>query len=223
MYFTRLVSLSLLAIAACLPLGALAQTDRDWFVFLETGRKTPEDKAAVTAMQRGHIANFEKLFAQGRLFAAGPLRDPKGIKRGIVVVRAATLEDLVQMFQPDDYVREGYMTLNAAPAIVHKALHTEGIDVKKMEEVRILQISRPAGTPDAASIERSRAFLRTLLAQGKVGAWYAPQSGPVADILFINSTDNAHIEQLFSAHPDIAGGTSTLAVWGQWLAHGVVR
>lgn len=223
MRIARLFTLGLLAIAACLPLGALAQAGSDWFIFLETGRKTPDDKAAVTAMQRGHIANFEKLFAQGRLFAAGPLRDPGGIKRGIVVVRAASRDDLVHMFQPDEYVREGYMTLNAEPAVVHKALHTEGIDVKKMDEVRILQISRPSGAPDAAGIARSRAFLHDLLAEGKVGAWYAPKGGPVADILFINSTDHAQIEQLFAAHPDIAGGASTLAIWGQWLAHGVVR
>lgn len=38
-----------------------------WFVFLEIGRPTPDDPPAVQAMQRGHIDNFKRLFAEGRL------------------------------------------------------------------------------------------------------------------------------------------------------------
>ena len=65
-----------------------------WFIFLETGKKTPDDKEAVAAMQRGHIDNFKRLFALKRLYAAGPLLDPSGFKRGIVTVRAASREEL---------------------------------------------------------------------------------------------------------------------------------
>lgn len=213
-----------LSLCAFLPAAGRADpVMKDWFIFLESGRQTPDDKAAVAAMQRGHIANFEKLFAEGKLFAAGPLRDPARTKRGIVVVRAATMDELVQMFQADDYVREGYMTLNANTAIVHKALNTTGIDVARIEEARIIQLSRPAAPQDAAALERSRAFLRGLVEGGKAGAWYSPETGPVADILFVNSTDNAQIEQAFASHPDLVAGTARLAIWSQWLARGVVR
>lgn len=189
---------------------------RDWFIFMEAGRKTPDDRAAVAAMQRGHIENFKRLFAEGRLFAAGPMRDPVGLKRGMVTVRATTRAELQGFFQPDDYVREGYMTLNAVPATAHKALNTEGIDASRVEEVRIVQVSRPAG--DGAAAAR-QAFLRGLLDGGRVGAWYTLHEGPVAEVLFARSTDSAALEAAFAGLP----GGGEVAVWRQWLSPGVVR
>ncbi|MBK6471932.1 MAG: hypothetical protein IPF94_14760 [Betaproteobacteria bacterium] len=209
--------------AACAALAALAgcatpppAVPRDWFIFLETGRKTPDDRAAVAAMQRGHIDNFKRLFAEGRLFAAGPMRDPAGRKRGIVTVRAASLAELQGYFQPDEYVREGYMTLNAVPATAQKALNTEGIDASRVEEVRIVQVLRPAG--DGAAAAR-QAFLRGLVGRGVVGAWYTLHEGPVAEVLFARSTDTAALQAAFTGLP----GGGEVQVWGQWLSPGVVR
>ena len=82
-----------------------ADTRPWWFVLLESGRKTPDDKAALQAMQMGHIQNFKRLHAEKKLFAAGPLRGPSGLKRGIVVVRAELPPVLAGCFQADDYVR----------------------------------------------------------------------------------------------------------------------
>jgi uncharacterized protein YciI len=191
-------------------------TPREWFIFLELGRKTPDDRAAVAAMQRGHIDNFKRLFAEGRLFAAGPMRDPAGMKRGIVTVRASDLDELRGYFQPDEYVREGYMTLNAVPATPHKGLNTVGIDATRVEEVRIVQITRPTG--DAAAAAR-QAFLRGLVERGVVGAWYTLHEGPVAEVLFARSTDTAALQAAFAGLP----GGGEVAVWGQWLSPGVVR
>lgn len=209
--------------AACAALAGLAgcaapppPAPRDWFIFLETGRKTPDDRAAVMAMQRGHIDNFKRLFAEGRLFAAGPLRDPAGIQRGIVVVRAASMDELRGHFQPDDYVREGYMTLNAVPATAHKALNTEGIDATRVEEVRIVKLMRPAG--DAAAAAR-QAFLRGLVDRGVVGAWYTLHEGPVAEVLFACGTDSAALQAAFTGLP----GGGAVTVWAQWLSPGVLR
>jgi len=209
--------------AACAALAALVGCatpppagPRHWFIFLESGRKTPDDRAAVAAMQRGHIDNFKRLFAEGRLFAAGPMRDPAGRKRGMVAVRASSLAELHGYFQPDAYVREGYMTLNAVPATPHQALNTEGIDATRVEEVRIVQITRPA--VDGAAAARP-AFLRGLLERGVVGAWYTLHEGPVAEVLFARSTDSAALQAAFAGLP---GGGEVL-VWGQWLSPGVVR
>jgi uncharacterized protein YciI len=209
--------------AACAALAVLSgcatpppAAPRDWFIFLESGRKTPDDRAAVMAMQRGHIDNFKRLFAEGRLFAAGPMRDPAGRKRGIVTVRAASMDELRGYFQPDEYVREGYLTLNAVPATAHKALNTEGIDATRVEEVRIVQVERPAS--DGAAAAR-QAFLRGLLERGVVGAWYTLHEGPVAEVLFARSTDTAEVQAAFSGLP----GGGEVAVWGQWLSPGVVR
>jgi uncharacterized protein YciI len=199
------------AAAAALALPALARAAADdlWFIFLEKGRPTPPDKEAVMAMQRGHIENFKRLFALGKLFSAGPLADPSGFKRGIVTVRAASRDELMGYFQPDDYVREGYMTVNAVPATAHKALNTEGIDASKVEEVRIVLVPRSAPAPAAA--------LKALVDAGTVGAWYTLKDGPVADVLFARSTDTAALEAALAPH------SSGALVWKQWLSPGVVR
>ena len=209
--------------ATALPLQATSPgPGPDWFVFLETGRPTPPDREAVVAMQRGHIENFRRLFAAGRLQAAGPMRDPGGIKRGFVAVRAHSLDELRGYFQPDDYVREGYLTLNAVPATAHRALNTEGIDASRVEEVRILHISRGDASEDAATSAARHARLQTLMARGVVGAWYTLAHGPVAEVMFARSKDSAALEAAFVGCPGLGRGGVALSVWGQWLSPGVV-
>lgn len=200
--------------AAALPVLALsgrarAAADDLWFIFLEKGKPTPPDKEAVMAMQRGHIENFKRLFALGRLSAAGPLADPTAFKRGIVTVRAASRDELMGYFEPDDYVREGYMTVNAVPATAYKALNTDGIDATRVEEVRIVLLPRAAPAPAAA--------LKALVDTGTVGAWYTLKDGPVAEVLFARSTDSAALEAALAPH------SSGAMVWRQWLSPGVVR
>ena len=46
------------------------------------------------------------------------------LKRGIVIVRVPTKEELITYFQKDEYVRDGYMTLNATLSVAHKPLAT---------------------------------------------------------------------------------------------------
>jgi uncharacterized protein YciI len=199
-----------------------------WFIFLETGRPTPDDPPAVQAMQRGHLENFKRLFAAGRLQAAGPLADPARIKRGIVVVRAASLDELDAYFQPDDYVREGYLRLNAQRATPRRPLHTEGIDASRIEEVRLLQISRPttaagAGAALASDADaRRRQLLQGLVDAGTLGAWYSLADGPVAEVLLARGTDSAALEAALAPYPGLADGSVSLVVWRQWISPGVV-
>ncbi len=205
---------------------ALAQDVVDsrptWFIFLETGKKTPDDKEAVAKMQKGHIDNFVRLHGEKKLFAAGPLADPSKLKRGIVVVKAHTREEYVSYFQPDDYVREGYMTLNAERATVHRALKSEGIDPSGIEEVRIVQITRPQTPLSAPQQKQDHAFLMALVDKGAVGAWYTLEGGSTAEILFCRSTDTAAVSALFAELPSVAAAKSTVLVWPQYIGKGVV-
>lgn len=218
------------AAPAALATPAPAADDRPWwFVFLETGRKTPDDKAAVQGMQKGHIDNFKRLHGEKKLFAAGPLRDPSGLKRGIVVVRAASRSLLDTYFEPDAYVREGYMTLNAAQATPHRGLVSEGIDPSGIEEVRIVLVARPADAPAAGGTTASRtaagqarhAQLQRLLDEGTLGAWYTLHSGPWAELLFARTNDTAAVQAALA--PFVAAGPPVdVQVWPQWLGKGVV-
>lgn len=201
----------LLASLMAVPLLPRAATPTQplWFIFLERGKPTPPDRDAVMAMQRGHIENFKRLFALGQLFAAGPMADPAGTKRGIVVVQAPTREQLAQHFQPDAYVREGYMTLNAVPAQARKPLNTEGIDASRVEEVRIAMLPRGGSAPPGV--------LAALVDKGVFGAWYTLEDGPIADVLFARTTDDAALQAALGPY------SAAPAIWRQWLSPGVVR
>jgi hypothetical protein len=151
------------------------------------------------------------------------MRDPAGLKRGIVVVKAASMDELLGYFQPDEYVREGYMSVNAQPVTINRALHHEGIDPNGIEEVRIALLGRSAPAGDAAVQAARRAHLQGLLDAGRIGAWYSPQQGPVGEILFARSTDSAALEAALAGYPGVADQSVSLAVWGQWLGKGVLR
>jgi uncharacterized protein YciI len=200
----------------------VVDTRPTWFIFLETGKKTPDDKEAVAKMQKGHLENFGRLHGEKKLFAAGPLADPSKLKRGIVVVKANTREEYVSYFQPDDYVREGYMTLNAERATVHRALKSEGIDPSGIEEVRIVQITRPPSPLAGPRQEEEHAFLKSLVDSGKAGAWYTLEGGTTAEILFCRSTDTAAVSALFADLPSAKASKSTVLVWPQYIGKGVV-
>lgn len=218
---------SLIATAAAMPalaaLPARAQTaiaaEQVWFIFLETGRPVPDDKAAVAAMQTGHLENFKRLFAEEKLFAAGPMRDPAKVKRGIVVVKAPNRQVLMSYFQPDEYVREGYMTVNAQPARVHQALHHTGIDPNGIEENRIVLFSR-AEEKDRDAVP---VFLKRALDEGVIGAWYSLEDGPVGEVVFSRGTDETALRKTMAEYPGLSDRRVTMKIWGQWLGKGVLR
>ncbi|MFO1512177.1 MAG: hypothetical protein U1F83_04560 [Verrucomicrobiota bacterium] len=222
----KYLALPILALTMAAAL-ALAQEVVDkrptWFIFLETGKKTPNDKEAVQKMQVGHIQNFKRLFGEKKLFAAGPLSDPSQKKRGIVIVKADSKEELLTYFQPDDYVREGYMTANAVRCVVHKPLNTEDIDPNGIEENRIVQISRPTEKPSPEQQQENNRFLKALVDKGDAGAWYTLENGDVAEILFCRTTNTMSLETLFAQTPAVKASKAKVQIWPQWLGKGVVN
>ncbi len=195
----------------------------DWFVFLESGRTaprgTPAEQAALAEMQRLHIENFKRLHGLKTLFAAGPLRDPAGTKRGIVWVKARSRDELPGLFAPDPYVSGGYMTLNAQPAHVHRALRSEGIDPNGVEEVRIVKISRGSAPPTAAA---RTALLQQGVDDGTFGAWFTLTEGPLAEVLFARTKDEAPLLAALAGYPGLGRDGVELRIWAQWIGRGVV-
>lgn len=218
----HLIAATIAASALTLPpFQAQAAGAANWyFIFLETGRPTPNDKAAVQKMQQGHIDNFVRLHAEGKLFVAGPMRDPARVKRGIVVAKASSREELEHYFGPDEYVREGYMTLNAATAEPNKALITLAVNPGGIEEGRIILIGRDAKATPALQAQR-RAMLQQLIDSGRFGAWYSLANGPVAEVLFAKTQDSEAVQAALANYPGVADKSVSLDVWAQYLGTGV--
>jgi uncharacterized protein YciI len=105
-----------------------------FFVRGPNQEKLPEDEAE--RLQKGHIANLERLHAEGKLLMAGPLGEA-GRLRGIVVLNVPSLDDVKACFKDDPFVKIGRMEMEA-----YKWFTTRG-DIKeprvpvKMEEYRI--------------------------------------------------------------------------------------
>lgn len=217
------LSILALALSGTVASGEAKTEKHPWFIFLETGKPTPADREAVKKMQSGHIQNFKRLFGEKKLFAAGPLSDPTLMKRGIVVVKAESKKELLTYFQPDEYVREGYLTVNAVRSEVHKPLNTEGIDTEGIEENRIVQITRPTKRATLKEKQANEVFIQALVDKGIVGAWYRLDEGSVAEVLFCRTTATADLETIFSQTPTVKAAKASALIWPQWLSKGVVK
>ena len=217
------LSILALALSGTLTFGQAKTDKHPWFIFLETGKPTPADREAVKKMQTGHIQNFKRLFGEKKLFAAGPLSDPSLRKRGIVVVKSGSKNEMLTYFQPDEYVRAGYLTVNAVRSVAHKPLNTEGIDTEGIEENRIVQITRPAQRATSKEKQANEAFIKDLVKKGIVGAWYTLEEGDVAEVLFSRTTDTKDLEIIFSQTPTVKAGKANALIWPQWLSTGVVK
>ncbi len=68
------------------------------------------DTDAGRRMMEGHIAVIEKMFASGKLLAAGPFTDPTEL-RGLLLFRDCTIEQARAMAEEDPVVKGGQIRI----------------------------------------------------------------------------------------------------------------
>ena len=89
-----------------------------FLAFLTRGDKwTPEKTPATEEIQKGHMANINKLAEMKKLVAAGPFGD-NGQLRGIFVFRVASLEEAKALTASDPAVQAGRLAMNIHPWMV---------------------------------------------------------------------------------------------------------
>ena len=131
---------------------ATAQEAKHYWIFLVTGKSTEgTDKSEVAKMQASHLANFGRLHKDGKLFAAGPLADPDMKMRGIVVATAPNMESLPALFEPDPYIKQGYLTLDPIEMEIAVGAFKKDVDPKSLAEYRLVLLEK--SMPDAAEID----------------------------------------------------------------------
>ncbi len=82
-----------------------------YFVFLTRGEKwTPEKTPATEEIQKGHMANINRLAEMKKLIAAGPFGDD-GRLRGIFVFRVGSLEEAKALTASDPAVQAGRLAM----------------------------------------------------------------------------------------------------------------
>ena len=93
-----------------------------YFAFLTRGEKwTPDKTPATEELQKGHMANINRLAGMKKLIAAGPFGDD-GRLRGIFVFRVASLDEAKALTATDPAVQAGRLAVE-----LHTWMVPEGI------------------------------------------------------------------------------------------------
>jgi uncharacterized protein len=111
---------SALGAGAAVPAPEPSQMTTVYLVLLKKGpawtaKKTPETQA----IQEGHMANINAMWAAKKLIVAGPLGDD-GDTRGIFVFQVGTLEEAKALTQADPAVKAGRLVAEIHPWWVEK-------------------------------------------------------------------------------------------------------
>jgi len=93
-----------------------------YFAFLTRGEKwTPDKTPATEEIQKGHMANINRLAEMKKLIAAGPFGDD-GRLRGIFVFRVGTLEEAKTLIGTDPAVQAGRLAMEIHPWMVPEGI-----------------------------------------------------------------------------------------------------
>jgi uncharacterized protein YciI len=93
-----------------------------YFAFLTRGEKwTPEKTPATEEIQKGHMANINRLADMKKLVAAGPFGDD-GQLRGIFVFRVGSLDEAKALIATDPAVQAGRLAMDIHPWMVPEGI-----------------------------------------------------------------------------------------------------
>ena len=82
--------------------------------FLKAGPNRSQDAATAAELQRGHMANINRLAKEGKLVLAGPFLDGGDLK-GIFIFNVETLEEAKALTESDPAVQAGRLVMELHP------------------------------------------------------------------------------------------------------------
>ena len=233
MRYCRIIATLIIVAYAQFQSASAVEDNRDYFVFLTTGKSTQGIAADIVQQkQAAHIENFGRLAKLGSLTVAGPCSDPNKKTRGIVVISADSIADAESKFEPDPYVSEGFMKaeLHQYETIAGKLLLVT--EVKSMEESVIAIISRgPKWTEksqDASIASKYALFAKNQFDEGKLG--FAAQfssksnneSGRVA-VMIYRGNDVEAVKKTLDANELVHDEQVRFQAFPQYLAKGAIE
>ncbi|MFN8206002.1 MAG: YciI family protein [Bacteroidales bacterium] len=83
-------------------------------VYLKKGPVRNQDSATAAEIQKGHMANIEKLARERKLLLAGPFLD-EGEVRGIFIFDVPTVEEARKLTETDPAVQSGRLIMELHP------------------------------------------------------------------------------------------------------------
>ena len=227
----RFLTTILLSLASLIEITWGADENRDYFVFLTTGKSTQGVVTEeVQKKQQAHLENFGRLAKLGSLTAAGPCADPGKTIRGIVVVNADSIPDAESKFGPDPYVSEGFMKseLHQYETIAGKLQLV--LEVTSMEESIIVVLNRGSKwSKEQSSPFKSSwtAFAKEQHASKALGfaALFTDQSNNESKrlgVMIFRGKDMAAVKSILESHELVRNEIVGFQAFPQYLAKGAI-
>lgn len=85
-----------------------------FFVMLKKGPNRDQDTTTVKELQKGHMANIQKMADMGKLAIAGPFLDD-GDWRGIFILDVSTKEEVEKLLANDPAIAAGRLAYEIHP------------------------------------------------------------------------------------------------------------
>ncbi len=221
------MTLFLTALALAAP-PQFTSEDVLWWVFLNKGAHPGKaTKEQIGVMQNAHIQNFVRLFGLKKLCLAGPLADPTGFKRGIVVLTLTPGEKPLPHFGPDPYVGGGFMDVEASRLRVDFGKINTNISADaKIEENRLVYFVPTPGLRTSkdfkAVLDDYMKFLPTGATAGLRFAARSRDACSFESVALFKGKDEKPIRAWIDQHPCVRAGLWKAVIVPQWLGQGTL-
>ena len=227
-----------LLVISCVTHAAFAQSDSakrpspgsgTFWIFLTTGKSTSgTERVEVEKMQAAHVANFGRLFKEGKLLTAGPIADPQKKKRGIVVLTGTDLKSMPALFDPDPYVTQGFLTVDAIKMDIAVGNFQKDADPNKFTEYRLVLLEKP--TPDGKEVDAQTVSKNLEYCRGIHDAERLCFAGLLKEdnlsrrgILIFRKLDDAKLKSLVDELPAVKSNTWTSKTFPLYMTDGIVK
>lgn len=92
----------------------IEQIRKYYFVMLTKGPKRDQDSVTAMTIQKGHIANIDRLYYEGKIKVAGPFGE-SGDWQGIFIFDCTTKEEVEKLLQSDPAISSGRLNYIVKP------------------------------------------------------------------------------------------------------------
>jgi uncharacterized protein YciI len=179
-------------------------------------------------MQSAHLANFGRLHKAGKLFTAGPLADPQKKRRGIVVVKAPDLKSLSELFEPDPFVKNGFLDIDAIKMEIAVGRFQENANPNALAEYRLVLLEKP--TPDGKELDaeaqkKNLAYCQTIHDADRLcfAGWLSDDMLPRRGILIFRKLDDVMLKSLVDELPAVKSKIWKATTIPLYMSEGIVK
>jgi uncharacterized protein YciI len=207
------------------------QTDRTaYWIFLTSGQPSSEfSREEIEVMQARHLANFRRLHSLDRLAAAGPLGDPQRQLRGMVYATAENLDQLKQFFEPDPFVANRLLQVEALPIADQIGNFNAAFSIGAMESFDCVVFQwvdedQAIGGSQAArdSWQQLQDWYRPDLLRLAARFTAAPPPVKYAGVAVFKQQDRAELEARLQQLPVVREGQIRFTVMPLYMSQGIL-